>query len=61
VTRYRVVVTFGPWIRGDVFESSDPFHALLADRGKVLEVADGASAGGWEGTDGDDAEVRTQG
>lgn len=53
--RYRANVPFGPWVRGDVFESSDPMHAKMAVEGKYLTVADEASPvpqGEEEGQDG---------
>jgi hypothetical protein len=42
--RYRALVRFGPWERGDEFESGDPYHARLAAQGRVLAAVDGPSA-----------------
>jgi hypothetical protein len=43
--RYVVNVRFGPWERGDEFESEDEFHAALAAEGRLLTAADAPSAG----------------
>jgi hypothetical protein len=40
VARYRANAAFGPWVRGDVFESEDPFHARLAAEGRLLAEVD---------------------
>jgi hypothetical protein len=40
MARYRANVKVGPWHRGDVFESTDPHHAVLAASGN-LTVLDG--------------------
>lgn len=64
LTRYRVNVPFGPWARGEEFESADPLHAALAEQGRVLEVADAASAGrraGREEVGDGESDVRAQG
>jgi hypothetical protein len=45
VPRYRANLRFGPWNRGDVFESTDPMHARMAQEGRLLEEVDGPSAG----------------
>jgi hypothetical protein len=44
-SRYRALVRFGPWERGDEFESGDPYHARLAAQGRVLAAVDEPSAG----------------
>jgi hypothetical protein len=44
-SRYRALVRFGPWERGDEFESGDPYHARLAAQGRVLMAVDVPSAG----------------
>lgn len=44
--RYRVLVPFGPWARGEEFESSDEAHERMAAEGRLLErVGEGES--GW--------------
>lgn len=34
--RYRANAKFGPWLPGEEFESTDPFHAMLAEQGRLL-------------------------
>lgn len=34
--RFKVNVRFGPWRVGDVFESHDDYHALMAQDGHYL-------------------------
>jgi hypothetical protein len=38
--RYRANVRFGPWRRGDEFESEDALHANMAVEGKLLTEVD---------------------
>jgi hypothetical protein len=45
VRRYKSNARFGPWERGDVFESGDALHATLAAEGRLLEGADEPSPG----------------
>lgn len=41
--RYVALIRFGPWDRGDEFESVDPLHARMAEKGRLREVPDGPS------------------
>lgn len=34
--RYKASCAFGPWIRNEIFESEDPYHAKLAAEGRLL-------------------------
>lgn len=34
--RYKANVLFGPWRAGEIFESEDAFHAMLAKEGRIL-------------------------
>jgi hypothetical protein len=50
VPRYRVNAKFGPWERGDEFESEDEFHANVAAQGRLLTIVDAPSAESLVGT-----------
>jgi hypothetical protein len=39
--RYRANVRFGPWKIREEFESTDPYHAMLAENGKLSVVPGG--------------------